>query len=674
MAQDAERQPGDARLLQTRIAYDVELNGSVETKELPFVLGVLADLSGSPAEPLPPFEQRKFVQVDQDSFRLFMGSISPRLALQVENKLSCDGGNIAMELRFYTPEDFEPDGLVYQIDPLRKLVEARASLTALLAKTEGKVELRERLEEVINSPGLSLKAELKQSNTRYQTIADVKQLGSFRDARPAEQDSTSDEDLSLLDQIFRDYQSNGDEYQRDQSRDQIATLVEEAMQGSLVMSKNFETAINARIAEIDRLVSAQLNEILHTSEFQRLEGTWRGLHRLVHRSKTGPLLKIRVCNVSKRELLKDQETHAFPTSVLFKRVCEEEFGSFGGTPYCVLIGDYEFRNDPRGMALLKKIARVAAAAYAPFIAAASHELFEVKSFSELSRSHDLSRTFNATQYAKWRSFQESEEARYAGLVLPRVLMRLPYGPDTHPAETFRFIEDVDETDQSKFLWGNAVYSFGTCLTADFANDRWCGGLVGPEGGGLVPCLPLYYHETDHGQVESKCPTEIAITDRLENELSKLGFIPLVHCKETDYAAFFSMQSCHKLRMRISSFDVPEADVHLSTQLPFVFATARFVHYLNAIVRDRVGAFRNSEECEDYLNAWIAGYVLSNDSASSKEQAQRPLREAHIGVSEVPGRAKTFTATISLKPHFQLEGQECVTVVNLPSVGEKRFSK
>jgi type VI secretion system protein ImpC len=444
-----------------------------------------------------------------------------------------------------------------------------------------------------------------------------------------------------------------DDYQKEQAKDMLGEFVSQVMAGELVMSKDMESAINARIAAIDRLVSAQLNEIMHHEDFQKLEGSWRGLHYLVMNSETSTMLKIRVMNATKKELLKDLEKAVeFDQSATFKKIYEEEFGTFGGAPFGALIGDYEFTNNPQDMALLEKMSQVAAAAHAPFLTAASSGLFGWDEFSNLTEVRDLAKIFDRAEYLKWRSFRESEDSRYVGLCLPHVLMRTPYGKDTVPTETFNFEEDVDGTDHKKYLWGNAAYALGARLTEAFAMYGWCVAIRGVEGGGLVEGLPYHTFQTDEGEVAMKCPTEIAITDRREKEFADLGFIPLVHCKNTDYAAFFGAQSCNKAKKYDT--DAANANARLSTQLQYMFATCRIAHYLKAICRDKVGSFMSRKECEMFLNRWINNYVLDNDVASQAAKAERPLRDARVDVVEVPGKPGVYKAVAFLRPHFQLD--------------------
>ncbi len=479
------------------------------------------------------------------------------------------------------------------------------------------------------------------------STADQPQTAGAAEAQTQEQEG------SLLDKIIAEGRLARDEEQKALAKDLIGEFVDQVMAGTMTVSKDTVAMLNARISQIDRLLSRQLNAIMHHEDFQKLEGSWRGLHYFVHQSETGQLLKIRVMNASKSDLLKDMErAPEFDQSALFKKVYEEEFGTFGGAPYGALIGDYEFGRHPQDVALLEKISNVAAAAHAPFIAAADAKMFNMDSYTELGNPRDMAKIFNTPDYAKWRSFRDSEDSRFVGLCLPHILMRLPYGSETRPVEAFNFEEDVDGTDHSKYLWGNAAYAFGTRLTESFAKYHWCATIRGVEGGGLVQGLPTHTFKTDEGDVALKCPTEIAITDRREKELSDLGFIPLVHCKNTDYAAFFGAQSAQKAKLYDT--DAANANARLSTQLQYIMATSRFAHYLKAMMRDKVGSFMNRDECEKFLNRWISKFITTDPEATQEIKAKYPLSEARVDVVEIPGKPGCYKAVAFLKPHFQLD--------------------
>ncbi len=465
--------------------------------------------------------------------------------------------------------------------------------------------------------------------------------------------AAAESQANLLDQIIHETRLDRDEQLAEQSRQQIATLVQAVLSQTVKVSKDLEQTLSAKIADIDELISRQLNEIMHHSDFQRLESSWRGLRYLVMSSETSTMLKIKVLNASKKDLARDLERATeFDQSALFKKIYEEEFGTFGGAPFGALIGDYEFGRHPQDLAMLERVANVAAAAHAPFFAAASPEMFNLDSFTDIGVPRDLSKIFDTVEYAKWKSFRDQDDSRFVGLTLPHVLMRLPYGPDTVPVEGFNFKEEVDGKDHSKYLWGNAAYALGTRITDAFAKYNWCAAIRGVEGGGLVEGLPTHTFRTDDGEIALKCPTEIAITDRREKELSDLGFIPVVHCKGTDYAAFFGMQSCQKARKYDT--DAANANARLSTQLQYIMATSRFAHYLKAMMRDKIGSFMSREDCEGFLNRWISNYVLASDTGSQEDKAKYPLRDARVEVSEVRGKPGAYKAVAFLRPHFQLD--------------------
>src|SRR6516165_9677489 len=472
-------------------------------------------------------------------------------------------------------------------------------------------------------------------------------------AKPSAQAEAQVQEQGLLDQIVDQGRLGADPQARDRGKNLVKEFVAQVLDGSMTVAKDAELMINARIAQIDHLLSIQLNEILHHAAFQKLEGSWRGLRHLLDQSETGTMLKIRVMNASKKELLRDlQRAPEFDQSALFKKVYEEEYGVFGGAPFGALIGDYEFGKHPEDTELLEKISNVAAAAHAPFLTAASPDLLSLESFAQLGQPRDLSKIFDTTEYVKWKSFRQSEDSRYVGLALPHILMRLPYGRDTNPVEAFGYEERVDGSDHSKYLWGNAAYALATRLTNAFAQFGWCAAIRGVEGGGLVEGLPSHTFRTDEGDVALKCPTEIAITDRREKELADQGLVPLVHCKGTDYAAFFSVQSAQK--PKLYDKDSANASARLSTQLPYILAVSRFAHYLKSMMRDKIGSFMSRSQCETFLNNWIRNYTIADDDAPAAVKAKNPLREARIDVVEVPGRPGAYRAVAFLRPHYQLD--------------------
>ncbi len=465
--------------------------------------------------------------------------------------------------------------------------------------------------------------------------------------------STSTENIGLLDQIVLEGKMARDPSQTAYAKDLVSEFASQVLDEGMVVSSDTVTSIKSRIAEIDELLSLQLNELMHAPDFQALEASWRGLNYLVMNTETGSRLKIRLLNVTKKEITADLEKATeFDQSQLFKAIYEDEYGTFGGNPFSCLIGDYEFGRHPQDVGTLEKISNVAAAAHAPFIAAASPKLFDFGSFTEIGIPRDLSKGFESAELVKWRSFRESEDSRYVSLVLPHILLRLPYGPDTVPVEGFNFVEAVDGKDHSKYLWGNAAYALGQRITDAFSKYSWCAAIRGVEGGGMVEGLPTHTFKTDMGDVVMKCPTEVAITDRREKELNDLGFITLCHCKGTDYAAFFGGQTTNK--PKLYNTNEANANARISSMLPYVLAASRFAHYIKVIMRDKIGSFASKDNVAAFLNNWITDYVLLNDAAPQAMKASYPLREARVDVTEVPGKIGSYKAVVFLKPHFQLE--------------------
>jgi len=467
--------------------------------------------------------------------------------------------------------------------------------------------------------------------------------------------ATTNADLSLLDRIVLEGNMAVEPSQGVYAKKLIGQLASQILDEGMRTSpdKGVVAMINERVAEIDKLLTDQLNAIMHDEAFQALEASWTGLHDMVYGTETSTRLKLRLLNVAKKELLKDLETAVdHDMSVLFKKVYEEEYGTFGGYPYSLLIGDYTFGRHPQDIALLERISKVAAAAHAPFITAASPSLFDLKSFTELGVTRDLSKIFESAELATWRSFRGSEDSRYVSLVLPSYAARLPYGAKTKPVELFNFEEDVDGSDHGKYLWANSAYQMGLRITDAFAKYSWSTAIRGVEGGGKVEGIAAHAYKTSEGDVALKCPTEVTITDRREKELSDLGFIALVNSKGSNYAAFFGGQTANK--PVLYNKDEANANAQLSARLPYVLAASRFAHYLKVIMRDKVGSFQTRGGIEAFLNNWISDYVLINPSASQEQKARFPLGEARVDVTEVPGKPGSYRATCFIKPHFQME--------------------
>lgn len=437
----------------------------------------------------------------------------------------------------------------------------------------------------------------------------------------------------------------------------VHTLAQQALADTKLISNDVFKTIEGMIAAIDQKLTEQINLIMHHADFTKLEGAWRGLHHLVNNTETDETLKIRVMNISKNELhktLKRYKGTAWDQSPIFKKVYEEEFGQLGGNPYGCLVGDYHFDHSPPDVELLAEMAKVSAAAHAPFIAGASPTTMQMESWGELSNPRDLTKIFQSAEYAAWRSLRESEDSRYIGLAMPRFLARLPYGAKTNPVEGFNFEEEVEGTDHNRYVWANSAYAMATNITRAFKLYGWCTTIRGVESGGAVANLPVHSFPTDDGGVDMKCPTEIAISDRREAELAKNGFMPLVHRKNSDFAAFIGAQSLQKP----AEYDDPDAtaNANLAARLPYLFASSRFAHYLKCMVRDKVGSFATAGSMQRELQDWIMQFVDGNpETSSDATKAMRPLAAAEVIVEEVEGNPGMYTSKFFLRPHYQLEG-------------------
>ncbi|MDR0353355.1 MAG: type VI secretion system contractile sheath large subunit [Opitutaceae bacterium] len=436
----------------------------------------------------------------------------------------------------------------------------------------------------------------------------------------------------------------------------VQTLARQALAATSLVSDNAITTIESIIAEIDRKLTEQINLIIHHEDFTKLEGTWRGLHHLVNNTETDESLKIRVLNISKKDVaktLKKFKGTAWDQSPLFKKLYEEEFGMPGGQPYGAIIGDYYFDHSAPDIEILSGMAQIAAAAHAPFITGTSPTVMNMESWRELGDPRDLTKIFQTPEYASWRSLRESADAMYLGLTMPRFLSRIPYGAKTNPVEEFAFEEDITGADHNNYVWSNAAYAMGTNITRSFKTYGWCARIRGAESGGMVEGLPVHSFPTDDGGVDMKCPTEIAIGDRREAELAKNGFMPLSHWKNTDYAVFIGAQSLQKP----AEYEDADAtsNAALAARLPYLFATCRFAHFLKCIVRDKIGSFKEKEDMRSWLQNWIMQYVTSDPTASEDSKARFPLSAAEVVMEDVPGNPGYYSAKFYLRPHYQLEG-------------------
>jgi type VI secretion system protein ImpC len=493
--------------------------------------------------------------------------------------------------------------------------------------------------------------------------------GQSAGATPAASTAEFDDFSKLLDKNF----GISSDPQRERVVSAVQTLAQQALSDTALISKDAYESIQAIIAELDKKMSEQLNAILHHEDFKALEGSWRGLHHLVTNTETDEQLKIRVLNVSKKEVgrtLKKFKGTAWDQSPFFKKIYGEEYDMPGGHPYGCLVGDYFFDHSAPDVELLSGMAQIAAACHAPFIAGADPKLMMMQSWQELNNPRDLTKIFETPEYAPWRSLRESEDSRYIGLAMPRYLARLPYGAKTNPVEDFDFEEDAEGGDHSKYTWSNAAYAMATNITRAFKLYGWCARIRGKESGGIAEGLPCHTFPTDDGGIDMKCPTEIGIGDRREKELAKNGLMPLSHYKNTDYAVFMGAQSLQKPQQYYEADATSNAN--LSARLPYLFAACRFAHYLKCMVRDKIGSYMERSDMENWLNNWIRNYVIENpEDAGEETKAKKPLAAANAVVEEVEGDPGAYSAKFWLRPHYQLESLNVSLrlVARLPSKKE-----
>lgn len=654
---------------RVRITYDVETGGAIEKKELPFIVGIFADLSGDldPEQPAPPpLKDRKMVEIDRDNFDELMRKIQPRVSIgKVKNVLpDAASETLSGAITFANLDEFSPVKVIDKVEPLKVIYESRKRIRKLQAKGESSDALQMFYDQATTDPDLQEALKGAYDGKKIEEVDGI---------------AVPDKVTELVKGYYVDKDGNVDEV-RQTGIGQIVGeyYLEVITRLPAGYTRGGAALMDELVAGLDAHLSTQLAEVMHAENFQRIEATWRGLGYLVSRSETGPMLKLRVLDASEDDLDKDlMKAVEFDQSGLFKMIYEAEYGTFGGAPYSLLVGDYYFGRTPRDIQRLEKLAEIAAAAHAPFIAAADAKLFDLNGFGDLAKPRDLQKIFETDEMIAWRAFRESEDSRYVSLTLPRVLMRLPYGTEMKdpkiangkarrvpvPCEGLVYEElqsPLPSEDGKAFLWGNPAYVLAERITHAFSLYGWTAAIRGVEGGGLVEGLPVYTYTSDEGDVSMICPTQVSITDRREKELNDLGFMAICHAKKSNKAAFFGGQTTNKPKVYIS--DLATSNAQISSMLPYILAASRFAHYLKVIMREKLGSFLTRANVEEYLNNWISQYVLLDDNAAQGMKASYPLRAAKVVVTDVPGKPGAYKATMFLKPHFQLE--ELTTSIRL----------
>ena len=476
---------------------------------------------------------------------------------------------------------------------------------------------------------------------------------SEQEKQTAEQ-STSEEG-SLIDQIMQETRIKPTDEGYDTAKKGVEAFISDLLEPSRKGEKVEQKVVDNMIAEIDKRLSKQVDAVIHDKDFQNVESAWRGLKMVVDRTDFRENIKLELLSVTKDELLEDfEDAPEIAKSGLYKHAYSAEYGQFGGKPYGAIISNYAFNPGAQDIKLLQNVASVSAMSHAPFIAGAGPEFFGLDSFEGLPDLKDLESIFEGPQYAKWQAFRESEDARNVGLTMPRFMLRQPYGEE-NPVKAFDYQENVEDSNES-FLWGNASYAMATNLTRSYADYRWCPNIIGPQSGGMVEDLPVHKY-TEHGEIKTKAPTEVSLSDRKEFELSEQGFMGLTVRKGADNATFFSANSPQKPKFFGNSPEAKQAETNykLGTELPYLFVVNRIAHYIKVLQRENIGSWKTRNELERELTTWIRQYVADQDNPPAAVRSRRPLREAKIEVSEDPGNPGWFRVDMSVRPHFKYMG-------------------
>ncbi len=690
---------------RVQITYDVETGGALEKKEIPFIVGIIAPLSGKSKKSTPPMGEKKMVQIDRDNFNKVLDSITPRVAFEVPDTLAKNPGLLAISVEFNHIDHFDPIAVVKRIPKLNQLYLERSRLRDFLAKLDGNEPLSTLLLGILTDDARK-KAIVGVISKAQKALDEARALPDEKERDEAilavfepQLNSDKDNDIkTLVDKGQMILEDSQKPYVLELVAEFVSQLIEKpdllpAADASEEVKKNINVGgiITRRIGQKDKLISRQLNYVIHHDDFQQMEASWRGLHFLVMHTETNNKLKLKLLNASYDELYKDLDKAVeFDQSALFRLIYEDEYGTYGGDPYSVLVGDFQLGRTAKDIKFLEMISGVAAAAHAPFISSAWAKLFDMEDYGNLFKPRDLSKIFESAELIQWRAFREKEDSRYVTLALPKVMLRLPYHHENNPVEGIYFDEDmaineyqlndkeelvigtetdedgivsdktIKQVDARKVLWGNPAYILAQRITNAYSLFGWTAAIRGVEGGGLVEGLPAYTFETEEGDIALSCPTQVSITDRREKELNDLGFMAICHCKGTNKAAFFGGQSTNKPKMYLT--DSATANARISSMLPYIMAASRFAHYIKVIMREKIGSFMTRQNVENYLNTWIAQYVLLDDTPPQHIKAKYPLREARIQVTDIPGKPGAYRATVFLRPHFQLE--ELTTSIRL----------
>jgi type VI secretion system protein ImpC len=640
------------RAPRVSIEYAVEALGLTQRRQLPFVIGVFADLAGKPILNPPSLRERPMLEIDVDNFDARLCQLRPRAVLSVPDTIRGEG-ELAVDLTFESLDDFLPASVARRTPGLDKLLQARRQLADLTAYMDGKAGAEDLIERVLNDK--QLQKELASGLGSSSDLPDQPpgQLPDQPSDQPPNQPLEPVDTDSLSALLQREFRPKTQQAVV-QLWSAVQTLAEQARadRGSI---GDAAQSIHAIIATLDHQLEQQINLILHHPDFRQLEGAWRGLHYLVSNTETSEMLKIRFMSLSRAELDKVIRRYqgSWDQSPLFKKIYEEEYGTVGGEPYGCLIGDYEFTHSPKDMEVLRGVAQIAATAHVPFLAAGSPGLMQVDTWQQVATPRDISALFAGPDYVPWRALRESDDSRYVALTMPRCLARLPYGAQTNPVEEFAFEEPVRGADANCFVWMNSAYALATNIGRAFSLYGWCARIRGLESGGLVENLPYYEFPSEEGGIDSS-PTEISISDRWEAELSRTGLMPLVKLKNTGRAAFIGAQSLHQPAV----YDDPDATAGaaLAARLPYLLPSCRFVHYLKCIARDAVGSFASREDLEWRLSEWILQYVHHDPTSLGENgKARFPLADAQIVLEPIEGNPASYRAILYIRPHYQLEG-------------------
>lgn len=650
------------------IRLDVDRGSGKENIELPLKVLILGEFTTPDSDVSElSMDNRDKILINNKNIDVVMKSLDLRLKASVKNHLSevfvkdvdCDLG---IDLNFSSLKDFYPSRVLQQIPDLQSLMGARNLVRDFGANILANRNLRRQFEQILEND-ISRQNLNSYINSKicYDDFEENNQIEMTLDSNLSLDLNFVSDKVCLSDYVKEEFLAEQDfDLRMSIGLKLFLDIYEKA---EVNMEKLDRSVFDTMASFIDLQMSEQINEIMHNQEFKKLESSWYSLKHLLSSLKPQCNIKLELFNCSKQELIEDfEDSPELTLSTLYKMVYIDEYDTPGGEPYGALIGNYEFSSSAEDINLLSNISKISAAAHSPFLGAVSSRFFSKNSMAEVNAIDDIESYMERAEFSKWRTFRNSEDARYVGLILPKFLLRLPYNDDSNPVKEFSFNEKIsmdmsdnsssDFSEENHYLWGNSAFAFAGNMIKSFIENGWCVQIRGPQSGGKVDDLPLHFYDVGKG-IQQRIPTEILIPETREFDFSNQGFISLSSYKNKNYACFFSAASAK----RVQIMDTPQAtsNCRINSQLPYMFLTSRLAHYLKVQQRENIGAAKSASVLSQELNSWIKNLVTEMKNPGPELIATHPLSFAEIIVDEYEDWPGFYKVSMTVVPHFQVEG-------------------